>query len=106
MRSFPVLLGATIAVLACPAATPDAQAADALDKITQLKRGMTYEEVLSVMGREPEVRHSTTTGDGTVMMVYAWWNGKDYLRTFFMDDRLAAFGPVFMDHSLPPPPKQ
>jgi hypothetical protein len=103
MRCFSILLAV---MLAFSTVTPDALAADDLDKITQLKRGMTYEEVLSVMGREPEVRRSTTTGDGTAMMVYAWWNGKDYLRTFFMDDRLAAFGPVFMDHSFPPPPKQ
>jgi hypothetical protein len=106
MRSFPVLLGAMAAALLFSAATPSALAADDLDKITELKRGMTYEEVLKVMGREPEVKRSITTGSGTAMMVYAWWNGNDYLRTFFMDDRLAAFGPVFMDHSFPPPPKQ
>jgi hypothetical protein len=92
MRSFLILLAA---MLAFSTLTPTALAADYLDKISRLKKGMTYEEVLNVMGREPELKDSLKTSKGT-LRIYAWQYGDDYLRTTFWENRLSEFG-MLMD---------
>jgi hypothetical protein len=44
----------------------------------QLKKGMTYEEVLNVMGRQPDNTDSITYGNGVVAKIYGWFFLKDH----------------------------
>jgi hypothetical protein len=142
MRSFSVLLGATIAVLAFSAATPGALADDdppeLARKLTeclkqhginanvacseeqkacteriilegnrrfQLKKGMTYEEVLTVMGRQPDNTDSITYGNGVVAKIYGWFSfGRtNYVSASFIDGRLSEIGGLIADTFRPDP---
>ena len=108
MRSFSVLLAV---MLTFWTVRPDALADDAVArrlveqaKQSQLRKGMTYDEVVKVMGREPTHQgESITYGNGAVGTFYYWSEeGADTFSTDFVDGRLSQFGMTWVES--PPPP--
>jgi hypothetical protein len=71
----------------------------------QLKKGMTYEEVLNVMGRQPDHTSSITYGNGIVAKIYGWFSfGKtNYVSASFIDGRLSETGGYIADTFKPDP---
>ncbi len=68
-------------------------------KQSQLRKGMTYDEVVKVMGREPTHQgESITYGNGAVGTFYYWSEeGADTFSTDFVDGRLSQFGMTWVE---------
>ena len=71
----------------------------------QLKKGMTYEEVLNVMGRQPDYTNSITYGNGVVAKIYGWFffGKSNYVSASFIDGRLSERGGFIADTFRPDP---
>lgn len=69
----------------------------------QLKKGMTYEEVLNAMVRQPDIVNTITYGNGTGATRYAWYSFKKKRIFFahFIDGRLSWFGGSMGDDFQP-----
>jgi hypothetical protein len=72
----------------------------------QLKKGMTYEEVLNVMGREPDNAESITYGNGVVAKIYAWFffGKSNEVSASFIDGRLSKGGGFLIADTFTPHP--
>jgi exopolysaccharide production negative regulator len=95
MRCFLIALGV---MLAFSTAAPGARAGDfdveSHKSWPQLHKGMTYEEVVAAMGREPAHQSASVTyGNGAVGTFYYWTQEKPgNLHADFVDGRLSTFG--------------
>ena len=71
----------------------------------QLKKGMTYEEVLNVMGRQPDYTNSITYGNGVVAKICGWlfFGKSNYVSASFIDGRLSERGGLIADTFRPDP---
>jgi hypothetical protein len=71
----------------------------------QLEKGMTYEQVLNVMGRQPDYTDSITYGNGVVAKIYGWFFFKksNYVSARFIDGRLSETGGYIADTFRPDP---
>ena len=76
------------------------------NKDVQLKKGMTYEEVLNVMGRQPDLVDSITYGNGTVAKIYGWYSFKKthFMSASFINGRLSERGGYIADSFDPERP--
>jgi len=71
----------------------------------RLKKGMTYEEALNVMGRQPNHTDSKTYGNGVVAKIYRWFFSakSNYISVSFIDGRLSQWGGLVSDDFTPKP---
>jgi hypothetical protein len=56
-------------------------------KADKLRKGMTYEQVLQILGCEPAESETITYGNGVVAKLYRWQAGKDQISASFRDGR-------------------
>jgi uncharacterized protein len=95
MRYFSIALGV---MLAFSTAAPGVRAGDfdveSHKSWPQLHKGMTYEEVVAAMGREPAHQAASVTyGNGAVGTFYYWTQEKPgNMHADFVDGRLSTFG--------------
>lgn len=68
------------------------------NRVYQLKKGMTYDEALNVMGRQPDFVKSTTYA-GTAMEIYEWdlFKKMQSVSAIFIDGRLSKRGVTNFD---------
>jgi hypothetical protein len=71
----------------------------------RLKKGMTYEEALNVMGRQRNHTDSKTYGNGVVAKIYRWFFSakSNYISVSFIDGRLSQWGGLVSDDFTPKP---
>lgn len=58
------------------------------DKYRQLKNGMTYEQCVKVIGKEPHFESSTDEKNDFVMKSYSYEDEKSNVALIFMNDKL------------------
>jgi len=66
-------------------------------KADELKKGMTYEQVLQILGCEPVATNRVTIGNGVVAKYYWWRAGKNSISASFIDGHLSEISGVISD---------
>ena len=101
MRFGTVLLafatGSMIVLSTSNSASPQGSCQADIMKADELKKGMTYEQVLQILGCEPVASNRVTIGNGIVAKYYWWRAGKNSISASFIDGRLSELGGVTSD---------
>ena len=79
------------------AASPRESCQTDIMKVDKLRKGMTYEQVLQILGCEPAESETITYGNRVVAKLYRWQAGKDQISASFRDGRLSEIGGVIND---------